>query len=183
MRPESRPRWEWHLGRVWGQASSKETGFAYKWIRSKLRSCYSIPILASLIVFYLMILYYLLYLLATLLRTFLLAALKPNHSCPYIFRNSIAPYLFTNLIYTVCSRIFAVIGTKQWLLVDDREWRMIERGGESKAIELRKSVPIVLKVFKSLLAVVRHGDSTFSHRKKTMIQSFFLYQQFWWRSA
>ena len=43
----------------------------------------------------------------------------------------------------VNSRLSATIGTRQ-ILVDNRGWRIIERGGESRAVELRKSVPMVL---------------------------------------
>ena len=42
----------------------------------------------------------------------------------------------------VHSPLSATIGTRQ--LVDNRGWRIIERGGESRATELRKSVPMVL---------------------------------------
>ena len=40
-------------------------------------------------------------------------------------------------------RSSATIGTRQ-VLEDDRGWRIIERDGKSKAIDLRKSVPIAL---------------------------------------
>ena len=40
-------------------------------------------------------------------------------------------------------RVSATIWTRQ-MLADNRGWRIIERGGESIAVESRKSVPMVL---------------------------------------
>ena len=44
---------------------------------------------------------------------------------------------------TVNSRLSATIGTIQ-MLADNQEWWITERGDESTAIELRKSVPMDL---------------------------------------
>ena len=40
-------------------------------------------------------------------------------------------------------RLSTTIGIRQ-VLADNRGWRIIERGGESRVIELLKSVPMVL---------------------------------------
>ena len=50
---------------------------------------------------------------------------------------------FHKYIHTINSQVSATIGIRQ-ILVDNREWRIIERGGESRGSELRKSVQMFL---------------------------------------
>ena len=68
---------------------------------------------------------------------------------------------------TVNSRV-STIRTRQ-ILADNRGWRIIERGEESRAITLRKSVPIVFMADNRELTVQVCGKSTSNVREASFL--------------